>query len=137
LEVWLGGTAKSALRRAGRLSDGWLPSLCTPPEAAAGRAAIEAAASEAGRTIDPEHFGISLSYAHDSIPPAQVTRILQRRPGTDPAAFIPLGLAGLRDMLRQYISVGFSKFVVRPAETPLAWPDELSRLADGVLSLQT
>src|SRR6266700_584864 len=29
LEVWLGGTARSALRRAGRLSDGWLPSLCT------------------------------------------------------------------------------------------------------------
>src|SRR5262249_19152871 len=37
LEVWLGGNAKSALRRAGRLSDGWLPSLCTPEEAAAGK----------------------------------------------------------------------------------------------------
>src|SRR5438105_4236776 len=35
LEVWLGGTARSAVRRAGRLSDGWLRSLCTPAEAAA------------------------------------------------------------------------------------------------------
>src|SRR6266850_680601 len=29
LEVWLGGTAPAALERCGRLSDGWLPSLCT------------------------------------------------------------------------------------------------------------
>ena len=36
LEIWLGGNAKSALRRAGRLSDGWLPSLCTPEEAGGG-----------------------------------------------------------------------------------------------------
>jgi Zn-dependent alcohol dehydrogenase/alkanesulfonate monooxygenase SsuD/methylene tetrahydromethanopterin reductase-like flavin-dependent oxidoreductase (luciferase family) len=41
LEVWLGGTAKSALDRNGRLGEGWLPSLCTPEEAAAGRATIE------------------------------------------------------------------------------------------------
>src|SRR6059036_1945742 len=34
LEVWLGGTAPAALERCGRLSDGWLPSLCTPEEAA-------------------------------------------------------------------------------------------------------
>src|SRR5919204_3984229 len=36
LEMWLGGTAPAALERCGRLSDGWLPSLCTPEEAAAG-----------------------------------------------------------------------------------------------------
>src|SRR5947207_2189144 len=58
LEVWLGGNARSALRRAGRLADGWLPSLCTPAEAAEGHAAIQAAAREAGRQIDSEHFGI-------------------------------------------------------------------------------
>src|SRR6266568_9089257 len=79
LEVWLGGTAQSALRRAGRLSDGWLPSLCTPEEAAAGRAAIEACAEEAGRRIDPEHFGISMSYAHGGIPASQAARIAKRR----------------------------------------------------------
>src|SRR5207248_43725 len=37
LEVWLGGNAPAALERCGRLSDGWLPSLLTPEEAAAGR----------------------------------------------------------------------------------------------------
>jgi probable F420-dependent oxidoreductase len=137
LEVWLGGNAKSALRRAGRLSDGWLPSLCTPEEAAAGHAAIENAAAEAGRSIDPEHFGISLTYARDAIPAAQLARIKQRRPNLDPAAVIPVGMDGLRELLRRYIDVGFSKFVVRPAETPTSWPTALHELADGALALQT
>jgi alkanesulfonate monooxygenase SsuD/methylene tetrahydromethanopterin reductase-like flavin-dependent oxidoreductase (luciferase family) len=137
LEVWLGGMARSALLRAGRLSDGWLPSLCTPEEAASGRAAIEAVAAEAGRRMDPEHFGVSLSYTLSSIPAAQVARVARRRPGVDPAALIPVGYAALREMLQRFIDVGFSKFVVRPAETPTSWPDELDRLAAGVLSLQT
>lgn len=137
LEIWLGGMARSALRRAGHLSDGWLPSLCTPGEAAAGKAAIEAAAAEASRHIDPEHFGLSVSYASGAIPASQVARIARRRPGVDPSELIPVGYAGLRDLLQRYIDVGFSKFVVRPAETPVNWPTELERLADGVLSLQT
>lgn len=137
LEVWLGGNAKSALRRAGRLSDGWLPSLCTPEEAGAGREAIEASAREAGRQIDPEHFGISLTYAKGAIPAAQVARIKQRRPNLDPAEVIAVGTDGLRELLSKYVDVGFSKFVVRPAETPSAWPAALDEMAEGVLSLQT
>jgi probable F420-dependent oxidoreductase len=137
LEIWLGGNARSALRRAGHLSDGWLPSLCTPAEAAAGKAAIEAAASENGRRIDPEHFGISLTYARTAVPPAQVARIAKRRPNLDPAEVVPVGGAGLRDLLRRYIDVGFSKFVVRPAEPPASWNDALDQLAEDVLSLQT
>ena len=63
LEVWLGGTIPAALERCGRLSDGWLPSLCTPEEAAAGRVVIEDAAARAGRSISSEHFGMSIGYA--------------------------------------------------------------------------
>jgi probable F420-dependent oxidoreductase len=137
LEVWLGGNARSALQRAGRLSDGWLPALCTPAEAAAGRAAIEAAAREAGRTIDPEHFGISVAYARDAIPPSQVARIAKRRPGVDPSTLIPIGMTSVRDMLDRYVDVGFSKFVLRPGDTPASWPTELEELADEVLSLQS
>src|SRR5260370_3028587 len=84
LEVWLGGTARSALRRAGRLSDGWLPSLCTPTEAAAGRASIEAAAAEVERRIDPEHFGISLAYARQAFSAWQAARIPKPPPALDP-----------------------------------------------------
>ena|SRR5579864_897579 len=137
LEVWLGGNARSALRRAGQLSDGWLPSLCTPSEAADGKAAIEAAAGEAGRRVDPEHFGISLTYAREAIPEAQVQRIRKRRPNLDPSEVVPVGARGLRDLLCRYIDAGFSKFVVRPAEPPTAWEDALERLAQDVLQLQT
>src|SRR5581483_9589236 len=69
LEMWLGGTAPAALERCGRLSDGWLPSLCTPEEAAAGRRVIEEAAARAGRTISPEHFGLSVGYASVPLDP--------------------------------------------------------------------
>lgn len=137
LEVWLGGTARSALRRAGQLSDGWLPSLCTPEEAAAGRKTIETFAAEAGRTVDPEHFGISLTYVREAIPPGQLQRIAQRRPGIDPSVFVPVGFAALRETIRQYVDAGVSKFVVRPAEPRASLRDELRELADVVLPLQT
>ncbi len=137
LEIWLGGNARSALRRAGQLSDGWLPSLCTPSEAAEGRAAIESFAAEAGRRVDPEHFGISMTYAREALPAAQVARIAQRRPGLDPATVVPVGAEALRETLRRYVDVGFSKFVLRPAEPAVDWVDALDRLADDALSLQS
>jgi len=136
LEVWLGGNAPSALKRAGRLSDGWLPSLCTPSEAAEGRRVIESCAREADRSVDPEHFGISIGYARDAISPAQAARVLRRRPGLDPAEVIPVGTNGLREMLRRYIDVGFSKFVIRPTDRQ-SWRTELDALAEALLPLQT
>src|SRR5437763_12972158 len=56
-DVWLGGLAPSELRRVGRLGDGWLPSFCTPADVDAGRPIAEKAAAEAGRQMDPEHWG--------------------------------------------------------------------------------
>ncbi|HET6367527.1 MAG TPA: LLM class flavin-dependent oxidoreductase, partial [Pseudomonadales bacterium] len=79
LEVWLGGTVPSALERCGRLSDGWLPSLCTPEEAAAGRVVIEEAAAKAGRSISGEHFGMSIGYASKPIDPATARVMAARR----------------------------------------------------------
>src|SRR5215510_13875077 len=80
LEVWLGGTVPAALERCGRLSDGWLPSLCTPEEAAAGRAVIDEAAAKAGRSISGEHFGMSIGYAREPIPPETARVLAARRP---------------------------------------------------------
>src|SRR3981189_3091928 len=80
LEVWLGGMVPAALERCGRLSDGWLPSLCTPEEAAAGRAVIDEAAAKAGRSISGEHFGMSIGYARELIDPATARMMTARRP---------------------------------------------------------
>ncbi|HEX3980682.1 MAG TPA: LLM class flavin-dependent oxidoreductase [Acidimicrobiales bacterium] len=136
-EFWTGGMVPAALRRCGRFADGWLPSACTPEEVAAARVVIDEAAAEAGRTISPEHFGVSIAYASGPLS-ADMTRALgAMRRGVDPARVVPVGVDGLRSMLEEFLSVGFSKFVVRPLETPDSWSDELETLARGVLDLQT
>jgi probable F420-dependent oxidoreductase len=137
LDLWLGGRAPGALRRVGRLADGWLPGGCTPAEAAAGRRTIEAAAAAAGRAIDPEHYGAIVVYAHADTPPAAVAAVAARRPDVDPRELVPLGLPALRATLRRFVDAGVSKFLVRPAAAPAAWTAELEALAASVLPLQT
>lgn len=135
LEVWLGGTAPAALERCGRLSDGWLPSLCTPEEAAAGRVVIEEAAAKTGRSISSEHFGMSIGYATKPIDPATARTMTARRPRS--VELTPVGLPALRERIERFIAVGFSKFVVRPIAAPASWRAELEALAAAVGDLQT
>jgi len=135
LEVWLGGTIPAALERCGRLSDGWLPSLCTPEEAAAGRVVIEEAAAKAGRSISGEHFGMSIGYASVPIDPATARVMAARRPRS--LELTPVGLPALRQLIERFIGVGFSKFVVRPVVPPASWRAELEALAGAVGDLQT
>jgi probable F420-dependent oxidoreductase len=135
LEVWLGGTVPAALERCGRLSDGWLPSLCTPEEAAAGRAVIDEAAAKAGRSISGEHFGMSIGYASKPIDPATARVMAARRPRA--LELTPVGLPALRQIIERFIGVGFSKFVVRPVVPPGSWRAELEALSAAVGDLQT
>ena len=135
LEVWLGGTAPAALERCGRLSDGWLPSLLTPDEAAAGRVVIEDVAARAGRSISSEHFGVSIGYASRPLD-AETARVMAaRRPRS--VELTPVGWPALRERIERFIAVGFSKFVVRPVIPPASWRAELEALAAGVGDLQT
>jgi len=135
LEVWLGGTLPEALERCGRLSDGWLPSLCTPEEAAAGRVVIEEAAAKAERSISPEHFGMSIGYARAPIDPATARVMAARRPRS--LELTPVGLPAVRQLIERFIAVGFSKFVLRPVVPPVSWREELQTLAAAVGDLQT
>jgi probable F420-dependent oxidoreductase len=135
IDVWLGGRAPGELRRVGRVSDGWLPSFCTPAQVVEGRIAVEQAAADAGRTIDPEHFGALVAYARHAIPDAYAGA-RARRLGVDPAQVVPIGLDALRARLEEFVAVGFSKLVVVPAEPVTAWDRELDDLADAVLDLQ-
>jgi probable F420-dependent oxidoreductase len=135
LEVWLGGTAPAALERCGQLSDGWLPSQCTPEEAAAGRVVIEEVAAKAGRSISSEHFGMSIGYARTPIDPAMARTMTARRPRS--VELTPVGLPALRQTIERFIAVGFSKFVVRPIVAPASWRAELEALAAAVGDLQT
>lgn len=137
IDVWLGGRAPSELRRVGRLGDGWLPSFTTPAEAARGRVEVEQAAADAGRAIDPEHWGVLLAYSYESLPDAVVERLRRRVPDADPRQVIPVGLPALRDRVEGFCEVGFSKFVLVPAFEPPSWDDEVAAVAAAVLPLQT
>lgn len=137
LEIWLGGHGPEALRRTGRLADGWLTATVTPEEAGAGRIAIDAAAAEAGRTIDAEHFGISLPYARSGPPDLMFQGLRARRPDVDLADVLPVGPAAIVSLIQRHIDHGLSKFVLRPVTPSASLGEELRWLADVVLPLQT
>ncbi|OBF53047.1 LLM class F420-dependent oxidoreductase [Mycobacterium sp. 852002-53434_SCH5985345] len=115
LDIWLAGSAPGAFRRIGALGDGWLGSFLTPEEARAGREAIERAAAQAGRQIDPDHFGISLAVTEGDLPPELAAAARKRRPDVDPAELIATGWDHLHRQLDAYIDAGLTKFVIRPA----------------------
>ncbi|MGI9598497.1 MAG: LLM class flavin-dependent oxidoreductase [Acidimicrobiales bacterium] len=136
LEVWLGGQVPAALRRCGRLGEGWMPGLCTPTEAAAARQVIDAAATEAGRSIDAEHFGINISWVDGAIPDEVAAAIAKRRADLPADEVVAVGSAGLIERMEAFLDVGFSKFVIRPAVPPASWPGAVESVAD-VLQLQS
>jgi probable F420-dependent oxidoreductase len=115
LDIWLAGSAPGALRRAGRLADGWLGSFMTPAQARQARETIEAAAAAAGREIEPDHYGISLSVSDGTIPASLAAVARARRPDADPADLIAADWPALHRMLDGYVRAGLTKFVVRPA----------------------
>ena len=137
LDIWLGGRAPAALRRIGRLADGWLASFVTPQEAAAGIDAINAAATEAGRTMDDEHYGVSLAVCFGEAPAALLEAARRRRPDLDPSVFAPVGWDALIDVIGEFTAVGVSKFVVRPAVTPEDWPRFIDEFVERLLAVQT
>ena len=116
LDIWLGGSAPAALRRVGRLADGWLGSLLTPAEAGAAVKLIQDAAAGAEREVEEDHFGLSLPVSFDGIPDALLASIRRRRPEADPATLVARGWDDARRMLGEYVEAGLSKFVVRPAD---------------------
>lgn len=143
LEIWLGGMGPVALERAGRLADGWLGAVLEPEAAGAARRTIEQAARDAGRTIDADHFGLSLAYSRTEPSPRALEMMRARRPDADPRSLLPTGRDELRALLRAHIDNGITKFVLRltagslTEDLPTPTHDELAWLADAVLDLQT
>jgi probable F420-dependent oxidoreductase len=120
LDIWLGGSAPAAFRRIGAFGDGWLGSFLTPTEARAAREAIEHAAAQADRRIEPDHFGISLAVADGELPVELATAVRRRRPDVDPEELIATSWDRLHRQLDAYLDAGLTKFVIRPAsEKPI------------------
>jgi probable F420-dependent oxidoreductase len=136
LDIWLGGTASGGLRRVGRLADGWLGSLLTPAEAGAAVGVIQQAAADAGREVEPDHFGLSLAIAFDGIPEPMLASIGRRRPDADPKTLVASGWAGARSMIERYVEAGLTKFVVRPAAPPASFGTFVDGFVREMLPLQ-
>jgi alkanesulfonate monooxygenase SsuD/methylene tetrahydromethanopterin reductase-like flavin-dependent oxidoreductase (luciferase family) len=137
IDVWIGGTSPSELRRTGRLADGWLPSFTVPDEVEAGWTTINQVAADHGRAIDREHLGVLVAYVRSALPDALAGVVAARRPDLDPTEVVPVGIDGLRRQLERFIAVGASKFVVVPVEEPSEWDSELDALADALMPLET
>lgn len=139
-DIWLGGRAPAGLRRVGRLADGWLGSLVTPDQAVDARAQIERAAAEAGREIEDDHYGTNIAVVTPGASEADVAaarqRVARRRPDVDPAALVPCGWGEARELVRRYVNVGLTKFVVRPAVPVPAWDGFLDQFVAELQPLE-
>ncbi|MGZ8178106.1 TIGR03854 family LLM class F420-dependent oxidoreductase [Williamsia sp. SKLECPSW1] len=115
LDIWLGGRAPAAFRRIGALGDGWLGSFLTAAEVEAGIAAIRDAATAAGRTVDDDHFGMTLLVTDGARPDEVMRRIGTQRPEVDPRELVATGWPALHRMIDDHVAAGVSKFVIVPA----------------------
>lgn len=119
LPLWIGGSSEAAIRRTARIGTGWQAGLETPAEVAPVVAAIKRAAQEAGRSIDPEHYGGGFFYRFGSWEDEPVAAKLRFYTpllrGRDPRALFVVG--GAEDILRRvrdYAEAGIAKFILRP-----------------------
>lgn len=140
MDVWLGGFAPSELKRVGRLADGWLPSFVTPADAEHGRRVIETVCAEHDRSIEDDHYGVLIPYTLGPVPDAVLANLAKRRPDVDPTEIVPDSWEALASLIRRFVDVGTSKFVVLPMDEPPtvdAWSTHLEAAADALRPLET
>lgn len=139
LPLWIGGNSDAAMRRAGRLGDGWIPSFITPERFRAGVETTLGFAAAAGREVPADHFGALVYYHLDGDP---------ARARAAAAPFIPPGRADagtlaactafgppdlVRERLEEYVRGGGSKFILRPMGPPERMLEQIEALAAEVV----
>jgi alkanesulfonate monooxygenase SsuD/methylene tetrahydromethanopterin reductase-like flavin-dependent oxidoreductase (luciferase family) len=100
-----------------------------------GREAIERAAGQAGRHIEPDHFGISLAVADGELPVELAAAVRRRRPDVDPGELIATSWDQLHRQLDAYLDAGLTKFVIRPASSEPV-DDFIDRFVDELADRQ-
>ena len=109
----------------------------TPPEAAEAVRIINQAAGEAGREVDQDHFGLSMSVAFGELPSTAAAAITARRPDADPRALVADSWAGARRLISAYVDAGLSKFVIRQASPVMPADEFVAGFASELMPLQT
>ncbi len=122
LPLWIGGDSAAAIQRTATHGDGWLGGLTPPDKAAEVVAGIKVAAAQAGRTIDEDHYGVTVPVRIGSPDDPAVVGMRARLAARlklidgDPRADLlavgdPDDIAAL---FHRYIAVGVHKFVAVP-----------------------
>lgn len=118
LPMWIGGGSKAAILRTAKYGTGWQAGPETPTEAGPIVSAIKAAAKDAGRSIDEDHYGAGFPFYFGSPGDAAVARGLEaykKRTGRDGQEIFAVGDADvIVERIAAYVDVGVSKFIVRP-----------------------
>jgi probable F420-dependent oxidoreductase len=141
--IWCGGRSDAALRRIGRMMDGWVSYVVTPEQFAKGLETITAAASEANRTL--RRFGTAhllFTRIDDSRDRAldDAADLLSRRYAMDfrkPAErYAALGdPAAVADRLRAFHRAGVRHFILDLLGTVEERNAQLTRFAKEVRPL--
>lgn len=135
LEIWLGGNGPKGLELSGTHADGWLGSRATPEQAGENRRTIERIATDAGRHIDDDHFGISIPYSQAELDGELVAAVMKRC-DAERRDILPIGATELTELLHRHVDCGITKFVLRPMALPDGWDAELDFLAEHALPVQ-
>jgi len=142
LPIWIGGRSEAALKRTGRLGDGWLVSSVSPAEVATGIESIRRYAADAGRRVEEDHYGVLIPFyfaAEDGKAAELGGRSIRPRSDLPTSEFTAFGTPDhVRARVQAYISAVASKFVMRPCGPFDGWREQVEILAREVIApLQT
>ena len=136
--IWIGGRSPQAMRRAGRLGDGYISTMTSPERYAANLEQVAQHAAEAGRAPLPFHPGALLftvlddSYERARERATQVLGMIYRRDFREAAPRYAL-LGRPEDCLEQmarFVEAGCRHFTLSPLSDPAEFQE---RIAKGVL----
>lgn len=137
--IWIGGNSEAAMRRAGRLGDGWIPSFVTPEAFARGVEQVQRYATEAAREVPADHFGALINYAFADSPAAaqKLADPYIPRNRVDDATLTASTAFGPPEVIArkidEYVAGGGSKFILRPLCPPGLMLEQLQRLVEEII----
>ena len=140
--IWIGGRSEAALRRTGRLGDGWLVSSVSPSEVAQGIRSIRGYAAEARRQVPEDHYGVLIPFYfsdHSQRDGEIAGRSIRPRADLPTREFTAFGTPDqVREKVHAYIAAGATKFIMRPCGPFHGWRGQVGILAREVVQpLQT
>ena len=118
LPIWIGGASEAAIRRTARYGTGWQGGPETPSQIAPVIAGIRAAAREAGRTIDEDHYGAAFPFHFGRPDDPGIPRTMEayrKRTGQEAVDYFAIGDADtILERIDAYVAAGAQKFILRP-----------------------